>query len=92
MWRRCLRFLGPDPEADLDDELAFHLQMRTEALAAKGMPAVHLRILRPESSEPNRPEPVQSSDPPHLLPSPHAPSRHGGSPARWRTQRTSRSK
>jgi putative ABC transport system permease protein len=43
MWRRYLRFLGPDPEADLDDELAFHLQMRTEVLAAKGMPAAAAR-------------------------------------------------
>ena len=37
MWRRYLRFLGPDPEADLDDELRFHLQMRADALAARGL-------------------------------------------------------
>jgi putative ABC transport system permease protein len=36
-WRRYLRFLGPDPEADLDDELHFHLEMRTQALIKRGM-------------------------------------------------------
>ncbi|HEX4934792.1 MAG TPA: ADOP family duplicated permease [Gemmatimonadaceae bacterium] len=35
-WRRYLRFLGPDVEADIDDELAFHLAERVEALRAAG--------------------------------------------------------
>jgi predicted permease len=37
MWRRYLRFFRPDLDADLDDELAFHLEMRAEELVAKGM-------------------------------------------------------
>ncbi|HEX2205701.1 MAG TPA: permease prefix domain 1-containing protein, partial [Longimicrobium sp.] len=37
MWRRYLRFLGPDVDADVDDELHFHLTARAEALMAAGM-------------------------------------------------------
>ncbi|HET7565968.1 MAG TPA: ABC transporter permease, partial [Gemmatimonadaceae bacterium] len=37
MWRRYLRFFKPDISADVDDELEFHLAMRTEELIAKGM-------------------------------------------------------
>ena len=36
-WRRLLRLHGPDPRADVDDEFAFHLEERIEALMAKGM-------------------------------------------------------
>ena len=36
-WRRYLRFWGPDPAADVDDELAFHLAMRERDLIAAGM-------------------------------------------------------
>ena len=35
-WRRYLRFFGPDIEADIDDELSFHLAERIEALRAEG--------------------------------------------------------
>ena len=34
---RYLRFLRPNPEADLDDELAFHLQARIDEYVAGGM-------------------------------------------------------
>lgn len=37
LWRRYLRFWGPDPEADVDDEFAFHLEMRIEELRAQGL-------------------------------------------------------
>jgi putative ABC transport system permease protein len=37
MWRRHQRLLGPNVRADVDDELAFHLEMRTRALIARGM-------------------------------------------------------
>jgi putative ABC transport system permease protein len=37
MWRRYLRLRGPDVEADVDDELAFHVEMRTRDLIAGGM-------------------------------------------------------
>lgn len=37
MWRRYLRFFGTDPRADLDDELEFHLQERTDELVAQGL-------------------------------------------------------
>ena len=37
MWRRYLRFWGPDIEADVDEELAFHLAMRARDFEARGM-------------------------------------------------------
>lgn len=37
LWRRYLRFFGPDPAADVDDEFAFHLEMRIEELRAQGL-------------------------------------------------------
>ncbi|MDX1396248.1 MAG: ABC transporter permease [Gemmatimonadota bacterium] len=36
-WRRYLRFLGPDPAADLDDELEYHLERRVEEYVTRGM-------------------------------------------------------
>ena len=36
-WRRYLRLRGPDPAADLDDELTHHLERRTEEYVAAGM-------------------------------------------------------
>ena len=36
-WRRYLRFWGPRAEADVDDELAFHLSMRERDYMARGM-------------------------------------------------------
>lgn len=37
MWRRYLRFWGPNIEADVDEELAFHLAMRARYFEARGM-------------------------------------------------------
>ena len=37
LWRRYLRFFGPDPAADVDDEFAFHVEMRIEELRAQGL-------------------------------------------------------
>ena len=37
LWRRYLRFWGADPAADVDDEFAFHLEMRIEELRAQGL-------------------------------------------------------
>jgi putative ABC transport system permease protein len=37
MWRRYLRILGPDSRADVDEELAFHLEMRERELIARGL-------------------------------------------------------
>src|SRR4026207_2072827 len=45
LWRRVLRLYGPDPRADVRDEFAFHLEERTEALMAKGMPEAAAREL-----------------------------------------------
>ena len=28
LWRRYARLLGPDPQADVDDELRFHLDLK----------------------------------------------------------------
>ena len=36
-WRRYLRFWRPDVRADVDDELAFHMQERMDDLVAAGM-------------------------------------------------------
>jgi hypothetical protein len=36
MWRRYLRFLGSNVREDVDDELRFHLEMRTHELIARG--------------------------------------------------------
>ncbi len=36
-WRRYLRFWGPDVDADIDDELRYHLDLRTEAFVEQGL-------------------------------------------------------
>src|SRR5437763_2658082 len=36
-WRRYLRFWGPRAEADVDDELRFHIEMRVRDYIARGM-------------------------------------------------------
>jgi putative ABC transport system permease protein len=36
-WRRYLRFWGPDVRSDVDDELAFHIELRVEQLVAQGL-------------------------------------------------------
>jgi predicted permease len=35
-WRRYARFFGPDPAADVSDELRFHLEAKTTDLISKG--------------------------------------------------------
>ena len=42
-WRRYLRFLRPDVRGDVDDELDFHLEMRSRELAAAGLPPERAR-------------------------------------------------
>ncbi|HEY9226218.1 MAG TPA: ABC transporter permease [Gemmatimonadaceae bacterium] len=42
-WRRYLRFWRTDPRADVDDELAFHLEMRRRDLEAAGLAPHHAR-------------------------------------------------
>jgi putative ABC transport system permease protein len=37
-WRRYLRFWGPDVEADIQEELRFHLDMRERDFLAAGLP------------------------------------------------------
>ena len=44
MWRRYLRFWGPDLSADVDTELQGHLEMLAEWYAAEGMPAADARV------------------------------------------------
>src|SRR5262245_19869243 len=36
-WRRYLRFLRPDLKADINDELAFHLEMRARDFERMGL-------------------------------------------------------
>ena len=42
-WRRYLRFWGPDVEADIEDELRFHLEMRERDFLAAGLPPAAAR-------------------------------------------------
>ncbi|MGA8728329.1 MAG: permease prefix domain 1-containing protein [Terracidiphilus sp.] len=37
-WRRYARLLGPDPAADVKDELRFHLEAKTDELVRLGWP------------------------------------------------------
>ncbi|HEX7091742.1 MAG TPA: ABC transporter permease, partial [Longimicrobiales bacterium] len=37
-WRCYLRFWGADPDADIEDELRFHLEMREQEYLAAGLP------------------------------------------------------
>lgn len=43
LWRRYLRFVGSDPAADVDDELAFHLATRADELVRGGLPEPEAR-------------------------------------------------
>jgi predicted permease len=43
MWRRYARLFGPDPAADVTDELNFHLQAKIDDLIAQGWSAVAAR-------------------------------------------------
>src|SRR5258705_9143549 len=48
IWRRYLRFLGPDVEADVDDELRFHFSERVDELVAQGKSVPDARRLAEE--------------------------------------------
>src|SRR5262245_56254686 len=37
MWRRYLRFWGTDPTADIDTEIAYHLEELTQHYVARGL-------------------------------------------------------
>ena len=39
LWRRYARFFGPDPKADVRDELQFHLEAKVEDLIGQGWEA-----------------------------------------------------
>ena len=43
-WRRYLRFRGPDIDADIEDELRFHLEMRERELVAEGRTPEEARV------------------------------------------------
>ena len=43
-WRRYARFLRPDPDADVEDEITFHVEMRAKEIAATGMPIEDARV------------------------------------------------
>ena len=44
LWRRYLRFFGPDVEADVEEEFRFHLEEVVEELVARGMSAEAARF------------------------------------------------
>ncbi len=43
LWRRYLRFFGPDVNADVEEELRFHLEMREQHYLARGMDPAEAR-------------------------------------------------
>ena len=43
LWRRYLRFFGPDVDADVEEELRFHLDMRERSYLARGLSAAEAR-------------------------------------------------
>jgi predicted permease len=43
LWRRYLRFFGPDVDADVEEELRFHLDMREQHYLARGMDPAEAR-------------------------------------------------
>lgn len=43
-WRRYLRFWGPNVEADIDEELRFHLEKRVEEQVRRGVSASEARL------------------------------------------------
>src|SRR5579864_7458768 len=43
MWRRYLRFWGPNPTADVDEELHFHLETKVQELVDSGLTAAQAR-------------------------------------------------
>ena len=43
IWRRYRRFLRPDPRRDVDDEIAFHLQMRIDEYERSGRSSADAR-------------------------------------------------
>ncbi len=43
LWRRYLRFFGPDVNADVDEELRFHLAMREQHYRERGLPPAEAR-------------------------------------------------
>jgi putative ABC transport system permease protein len=43
LWRRILRLHGSNPRADVQEEFAFHLEERADALMRKGIPADEAR-------------------------------------------------
>jgi putative ABC transport system permease protein len=43
IWRRYLRFFGPDIPADVDDELRFHLESKVEQLMQRGFTEAQAR-------------------------------------------------
>ena len=44
-WNRFRRWLGPDPKADVEDELAFHIEMMVRELTARGETPERARAL-----------------------------------------------
>jgi hypothetical protein len=62
IWRRHLRFWGPDVDADVDDELRFHLEMRQRDYETRGLsPAEASRAARERFGDPARVQQVLRS-------------------------------
>ena len=43
LWRRYLRFFGPDVDADVEEELRFHLEMRERSYLERGLSSTEAR-------------------------------------------------
>ena len=48
-WRRYLRFWGPNVDGDIEDELRYHLDLRTQSFVARGMSPADARRAALES-------------------------------------------
>jgi hypothetical protein len=44
-WSRFRRLFGPEPKADVDAELSFHVEMRARELIEQGVPPERARAL-----------------------------------------------
>ena len=44
-WSRFRRLFGPEPKADVDAELSFHVEMRVRELIEQGVPPERARTL-----------------------------------------------
>ena len=62
VWRRYTRFWGTNVDADVDDEMQFHLETRIEELVERGLSAraARAQALEEYGDRPTDPRPARS--------------------------------